>query len=145
MAQRQHSLRKIQTPDLGMVVVAGSFPADPAAVLLDGYQALPGEDSPNDGSGAGYKGILRVGTGVFRIVLDRVYPELLHACGSVFTATSTSVSVQFDSDMMSTVDPDTGEDVSVIELRVVGALGVDTALVSGDRISFHLCLRNSSV
>lgn len=152
MGQKQHSRRKVSTPDIGMVIVAGNFPSGaqeddsfPDSALLDGYVAKPEASAPNDAYGSGFKGVLRVGLGMYDIVLDRVYPELLSAHGSVHTSRNKSAQIQFLFPMMETADPSTGEDVSVVRLRVQNGSGVDIDLQYNERISFILTLRNTSV
>lgn len=151
MGQRQNSRRKVQTPDVGMVQVAGSFPSGaqedgtfPDSALTDGYVATPYTSAPNDAYGAGYKGVLRVTTGRYDIVMDRVYPELLHCSVSLHTATSKGLTAQLDSPAMVTTDPSSGEDVSVIKFRITDESGLDTDLEYEDRISFLCVFRNSS-
>jgi len=149
MSQRQHSLRKVQTPDIGVVQIAGSFPSGypftDDQLDDDGYIATPSGSAPNDAYGNGFKGILKPAVGVYDILLDRVYPELVHACGSVFSTSVKSLEVQFAFPIMTVTDPSSGEDFSVVRLRLVGASATLTDLAINDRVSFHLVLRNSSV
>ena len=151
MGQRQHSMRKVQTPDVGVVQIMGSFPSGaqedgsfPDSALDDGYVARTATAAPNDAYGAGFKGVIRVAVGRYDIILDRVYPELMHACGSVQLETTALVQVQLDSPVMTTASP-AGGDVSVVHMRIVGSTGIDTDLAAQDRVSFHLDLRNTSV
>jgi len=151
MGQRQHSLRKLQTPDIGVCIIHGNFPSGAQeddsftdAALSDGYVALPDTAAPNDAYGAGFKGVLRVGVGRYDIVMDRVYAELIHASGSIFCATSKGLTVQFDSPAMTSGAASGDETRSIIHLRICDESGLDTDLQYEDRVSFQLVFRNSS-
>jgi hypothetical protein len=163
-----HSYRKMQTPYTGMVDVSFSFhsgAAEDASFPGDGYVDAYGagdaygsfnqtltrefvENSsvlPSGTSGSGVLGVIRLGVGLYKIILRRVYFRLFSCTMSLETQTSKLLVPQLAHPGMESETDADGKVRSILVVRIVNVNGADTDLTFQDRVHVQLKLKNCSV
>jgi len=164
----EHNYRKLQTPYTGMVDISfsfhsgaaedGTFPGDgyvDAYGAADAYTAFDQTSTfefvensatlPSGVKGSGVLGVIRISTGLYKIILRRKHFRLFSCNLTLETETSKALFVQLSHPGMET---ETGTDAkvrSVLYVRVTNTSGADTDLEYQDRVHVGLKLKNSRV